>query len=280
MERRRHCGKTLLRKTTVALSPKPLLSSLERRTYLLRRPLRVDKALMMGLALATACREGAHPHSHDGSVDAPGLPALTLVDLPEAVQAEVHPAVGARTSRPVAIVLSDRGQDCQRVLQSYGGDSHVVCSLPAAPSGGAQHPDRREEERHVLEAMELLKSSYAPYIAGSPVHLFVGVSHTDVGLRMLLREPSVFGYSFFAGRGKGFTESATWAALVAGRARVVLKSGEYSPRTAVLARTARRHGLFSAALGPGDVAWSRAVRTLRRADPRLTSITSDPPQSD
>lgn len=192
------------------------------------------------------------------------LPTLQVRGVPSSVEAEVYPVEGAIDRRPVAVVISERAGDCGAIREAYLGQVHVLCHLP----GGAE-ADARHFESRVRRALSYLKSTYPTYVAGAPLHLFSSSRYSSGALRMVLREPAVFAYSYLEGVRSAALSASVFVALADQGARILLVGEKFAPRTASLAAAARRRGLWSAGVGMDRLGLDRAARTFRRADPRI-----------
>ncbi len=229
--------------------------------------------VLAGLTFCSGCK--SHP-DQKASVERQGadLTPLRLRSVSPPPSTVVVAAEGATSALPVVALLSERPGDCERLGRAYAQRAHLLCSgvgrTPQEPPDGGRDPAgpaSLEEAMH--RALSFLKTNYPRYVAPSPVHLFAAAPYAQVGLRMMLREPGVFAYTYIAGLQPDALRAPTVLALQEGGARILLLDMEIPLRTQFLAQAAQRRGFWIAAVGDAELGWTRAIRTFQKADPRL-----------
>jgi hypothetical protein len=126
-------------------------------------------------------------------------------------------------------------------------------------------------DRLMHQAITYLKQTYPRYVAGSPVHLVTSARYATSGMRLLLREPGVFAYTYLEGLDPDELTSTVLAALEGKGARALVVSSEFSPRLKLLARAAGRGGMKLLSVSPqGGI--QEALSLFAKLDERLASL--------
>ncbi len=200
-------------------------------------------------------------------VDSKNKPTAPLTDLgvPASISAEIHPAVGTTTPRPVHLVMSRTPSACEQVLELRLGRAHILC-LSDSFEGS---PDQVEQE--MKGALRYLKDKYDNYVAGSPAHLSTDEHLSPLGLQLMLREPNVFSHGYLPGLPTQEMTSTMLYALFNGGVKTLLFSEELPSSKAALRSMAKRGGLLLEGVGQGPDALRRALDVMARQDKRLSA---------
>jgi hypothetical protein len=186
-------------------------------------------------------------------------PPLTLKPVPPELKVDVFPQVGATDARPIAIVVAQDGTFCTTVREEWKAMGHVLC---------IDQPLELAEPR-LRRAVAFLKEAYPRHTGKPPVHLFADRSRSEVGWRLMLKEPGFFSYGFLPGLEESALTNTTLSALHSRGARALALGASDSNRLEFLKNVAARRGLQVYPLGPQAGALRQAIALLRSRDARF-----------
>lgn len=188
---------------------------------------------------------------------------LVAKPVPEQLKVEVSPQVGATDARPIAIVVAKDPSFCSTIRGEWKFSGHVLCT---------DQPLDLAETR-LKRAVSYLKETYPRHTGKAPVHLFTDPARSEVGWRLMLKEPGFFSYGYLPGLEEKKLTNTTLAALHSRGARVLVLGIEESKRLEILRNVASRRGLSVVPLG-SDATLKKAVTFMKGRDARL----APPPQ--
>jgi len=226
--------------------------------------------LSLGLSLGCTCE----PHSGP-KVQEKTLPPLVDVGVPSDIQAEIYPAVGATSARPVLLVFASQPELCALARQKQPRDLHVLCTqLDGAAAQGHAASDL---EARMKKALRFVKEKYPRHVASSPALLFCDEPASSFCFQLMLREPAVFAHAYLPGLVPEQLTATTLYALFSGGARTVVLSAPLPANQAPLLAMAERGGLALKVAAPSTHAGRQALDTLRQQDPRLSAPAGSKP---
>lgn len=220
--------------------------------------------LSLGLALGCTCEPRPAPKDQEKT-----LPPLVDVGTPAEIRAEIHPALGAISPRPVLLVFSQSAEPCALARQKQPRDVHVLC---AQPEDAAQGSAASDKEARMKQALSFLKDKYRRYVAGSPVLLFCDEHASGFCFQLMLREPLVFAHAYLPGLAPQQLTATTLYTLFSGGVKTVILSAPLPADQAPLLAMAERGGLALKVAGPSATAGQLALDTLRQQDQRLSAV--------
>lgn len=185
------------------------------------------------------------------------------VGTPDELVAVVHPAIGATSARPAVLVFGDSEDTCAAVRGAEPKGVHVLCLMP-----GKNVPEADAEEQ-MKKALKFLKEKYPKYVAGSPVHLLCEERYSQLGYKLMLREPGVFAHAYLPGVEPSQLSSTSVYALFSGGAKTLLLAQPLRADQAPLVAMADRGGLLLKDSGPFPAGMVSALDTLFSRDPRI-----------
>jgi hypothetical protein len=195
-------------------------------------------------------------------------PPLSVQAVPHQLKVDVAPQVGATSSRPIAIVVAKDPSVCATIKQEWRTSGHVLCT------------DQGFEQAEPLlkRAIAYLKKTYPRHTGQPPVHLFADAARSDVGWRLMLKEPGFFAYGYLPGIEEKVLTNTTLAALHSQGARALVLGLEDSKRLELLKNVASRRGLQVYPRGirstPGEASALMKQRDTRLATPQQASPKS------
>lgn len=192
-------------------------------------------------------------------------PPLTAEPVPEQLKVEVYPQTGATDPRPIAIVVAKDPSTCRTVREEWKASGHVLC---------IDEPFELAEPR-LKRAIAYLKSTYPRHTGKPPVHLFTDVVRSEVGWRLMLKEPGFFSYGHLPGLEEEALTNTTLAALHSQGARALVLGVGESKRLELLKNVAARRGLRVYPLGKKAGTAREAATLMKQRDLRLAP--KDPP---
>ena len=186
-------------------------------------------------------------------------PPLIAQPVPENLKVAVYPQGGAQDPRPIAIVVAKDPASCRTVREEWKAAGHVLC---------IDEPFELAEPR-LKRAIAYLKSTYPRHTGKPPVHLFTDVVRSEVGWRLMLKEPGFFSYGYLPGLDEEALTNTTLAALHSRGARALVLGVDESKRLELLKNVAARRGLQVYPLGKAAGTIREAVNLMKRRDSRL-----------
>lgn len=193
-------------------------------------------------------------------------PPLTAQPVPKELKVEVSPQIGATDPRPIAIVVAKDSSSCRAVREEWKSSGHVLC---------IDQPFEAAEPQ-LKRAIAYLKETYPRHTGKPPVHLFTDAARSEVGWRLMLKEPGFFAYGYLPGLEEKALTHTTLSALHSRGARSLAVGLDGSKRLELLKNVAARRGLQVVPLGSGGGNLRQAVALLKARDARF----APPEQSD
>jgi hypothetical protein len=220
--------------------------------------------LCWGFSLGCSCESPS-----GAKVQEKTLPPLVDLGVPADIHAEIYPALGATSPRPVLLVFSGIPDHCTMARQKQPRDLHVLCAQADAPAERASRAAHTEVR--MKQALGFLKEKYARYVAGSPVLLFCDEAASSFCFELMLREPAVFAHAYLPGLAPGQLTATTLYALFSGGVKTLILAEPLPRDQAPLLAMAERGGLTLRVAGPSAPAAPQALAMLRQQDPRLSN---------
>lgn len=217
----------------------------------------------LGLLLSCTCEPRSAP-----KVEEKTLPPLVDGGTPSDVPAEVYPAVGAISPRPVLLVFAAHPEPCALARKRQPRDLHVLCAQQDGPPG--QVPAAPDLEGSMKKALGFLKEKYPRHVAGSPALLFCDETSSTFCFQLMLREPAVFAHAYLPGLSAAHLTATTLYTLFSGGAKTLVLSAPLPPHHAPLLAMAQRGGLALLVAGVSASANAEALELLRQQDSRLS----------
>lgn len=189
-------------------------------------------------------------------------PPLTAAPVPEQLKVGVYPQLGATDPRPIAIVIAKDPASCRTIREEWKTSGHVLC---------IDQPFELAEPR-LKRAVAYLKSTYPRHTGKPPVHLFTDAVRSEVGWRLMLKEPGFFSYGYLPGLEETALTNTTLAALHSRGARALVLGINESKRLELLKNVAARRGLQVYPLGGEQGTIREAIAVMKRRDQRLAPV--------
>lgn len=236
------------------------------RTSFMRRFVLLGSFILIGTFLSGCSCERSKDEKRQTEDLSKPPPPLTLKPVPPDLNVEVFPQVGATGARPIGIVVAQDPSFCSTLKEEWKSMGHVLCT---------DSPPELAEAR-LKRAIAYLKEAYPRHTGKPPVHLFTDPARSEVGWRLMLKEPGFFSYGYLPGLPEKALTNTTLSALHSRGARALALGLEDSNRLESLKNVAARRGLQVYPLGSQTGTLREAIALLKKRDARLAPPATPP----